>query len=78
MVPSENEQKKVTLKIQKSSIVVLVLNQSPISAVSWGPKNRTNRGSPVYLETLMNHKSLHYLHNLKVSIDFILVSVRVA
>jgi hypothetical protein len=28
-----NEQKKGTLKIQKSQIAVLVLNQSPISAV---------------------------------------------
>ena len=29
----ENEQKKGTLKIQKSQIAILVLNQSPISAV---------------------------------------------
>ena len=28
-----NEQKKRTLKIQKSQIAILVLNQSPISAV---------------------------------------------
>ena len=27
-------------------MVILVLNQSPISAVPWGPKNRTNRGIP--------------------------------
>ena len=31
---NENEQKRGTLKIQKSQIAILVLNQSPISAVS--------------------------------------------
>ena len=43
-----NEQKNGTLKIQKSQIAILVLNQSPISAVCWGPKNSTIRGPPVF------------------------------
>ena len=31
-----------------SKIAILVLNQAPISAVAWGPKNRTNWGIPVF------------------------------
>jgi hypothetical protein len=46
----QNELKKGTLKIQKSKIAILVLNQSPISAVFQivrflgTKKNRTNFG----------------------------------
>ena len=39
--------KKKNLKIHKSQIEILVLNQRLISAVCWGPKNRTIRGIPL-------------------------------
>ena len=47
MIFTENELKKWTLKSQKSQIAILPLNQCSISAVCWGPKNRTNWGIPV-------------------------------
>ena len=56
------------MKIQKSKIVILVLNQFPISAVSnsavcWEPKNRTNRGIPVIVIGC-NHEKATKLENL--------------
>ena len=47
-----------TLKIQKAQITILVLNQSPISAVCWGPKNRTNQGSPVLTSKSITYNDL--------------------
>ena len=44
----KKQRKKATLKKEVSNFTVLVLNQSPISAVSQGPKIRTNGGFPVH------------------------------
>ena len=54
-----------TLKIQKSGIVILILNQSLISAVFsivQGPKNRTNRGFPVEPVDTLNSQSWGNYH----------------
>ena len=60
-------EKKWTLKIKKSKIIILVLNQSLIgavfpihSSVSWVPKNRTNQGIPVHQNDRC-HKHVHEL-----------------
>jgi hypothetical protein len=57
MTFTENEQKKWTLKTQKSQIKILVLNQCSISAVfpivrfTGDKKKRTNRGIP-YIQNM--------------------------
>ena len=58
--------KKWTLKIQKSKIVILVLNQSPISAVfqkvqlPWGRKTALNG------ESQYRSLSFHYVFSSKI------------
>ena len=62
-------EKKWTLRIQKSKIVILVLNQSPISAVFTivrfpGDPKTALTGDSLYYVYLINQTEIHEKHDL--------------
>ena len=66
MIFTENEEKKWTLKTQKSQIAILVLNQCSISAVFpivrfAGDQKTALTGESLYFQTALLHETLHRL-----------------